>query len=283
MELEEKLKAEYEEINLADYLKVISKRKKLIFGFVLMVVILVLAFSFLTPKVYKIDTFLEMGAIGGQLLEKPEQLIAKINNDIYKTQVEEKEFKISVTNPKNTNLIALEIESNRTQEAQNFLAKINNLILKDHQERIKVKKELIENDIERIGNNIAHLEKEKKNLEDKEKALEQLLPYQQLSQQLSGSLFMLLDVREKLAVKKQEIENSYLSINSLKISLEDIQPTKIIKDPTISKKPVKPKILFNVIIAVVLGSFLGVLLAFLKEWWQKYQKPLTRTFESDNL
>lgn len=277
MNQENKAQFKDEEIDLMDYVIVVFKRKWLIFGIFLVAVIAAAVLSSVMPKIYKIDTSLEIGQINGAGIEPPAQLIEKINNDVYgifareKLGISEMEFpKIKTENPKDTNLIKVEIESVNSQQTKNILEEINNLILVEHQEKIKVKKELLEKDIERIKIKVASLEEEKKNLEAKVEALEKVLPYQQTP----GSQFALFDTKEKLEAEKQEIENLYLQINSLERSLEDIQFTKIIKSPTISEGPIKPRPLLNIVIAAVFGLFIGVFLAFGLEWWQKNKEKI---------
>ena len=324
----EKIQQEYEEIDLMDYVKVILKRKWLILAVFFGAAIVAGVFSFLMPKVYKIDTSLEVGQIAGEAVEVPGQVVEKIKSDVYgvfvreKLQIPEEKYpKIKIENPKDTNLITLVIESAKPPESKNILEAINNLILAEHQEKIKTKKELIgqdikttedkiklvesdiektknkiepiNEDIKRIENKIANAEEEKENLEAKVDALQKVLPYQQDP----GTQFALFDTKEKLANKKQEIENLYLTINSLKrskedldvqinsiktsieslnarinalkASLDEIKPTQVIKSPTVSEKPVKPNKKLNIIIAGILGLFVGVFLAFSQEWWEK--------------
>jgi len=324
----EKIQQEYEEIDLMDYVKVILKRKWLILAVFFGAAIVAGVFSFLMPKVYKIDTSLEVGQIAGEAVEVPGQVVEKIKSDVYgifvreKLQIPEEKYpKIKIENPKDTNLITLVIESAKPPESKNILEAINNLIIAEHQEKIKTKKELIgqdikttedkiklaesdiektknkiepiNEDIKRIENKIANAEEEKENLEAKVDALQKVLPYQQDP----GTQFALFDTKEKLANKKQEIENLYLTINSLKrskedldvqinsiktsieslnaqinalkASLDEIKPTQVIKSPTVSEKPVKPNKKLNIIIAGILGLFVGVFLAFSQEWWEK--------------
>jgi len=331
---EAKFQREYEEeIDLMDYLKVIIKRRKLILAVFLIAIVAAGLFSFLLPKVYKIDAVLEIGQVAETMIEAPSQVAEKITSEVYRIFVreklgipEEKYPKIKTENPKDTRLIILTIESANLQQAKTILEEINNLILAEHEEKIKAKKELIkqdiktteekiklvesdvektknkikqiDEDIKRIENKIENANEEKKNLEAKIEALEKVLIYQQDP----GTQFALFDTKEKLANKKQEIENLYLTINSLrrskedldvqinflktnieslnaqinalKASLDEIKPTQIIKSPTISEEPVKPKPLLNIVIAAVLGLFVGVFLAFFKEWWEKNKTKL---------
>ncbi len=301
---EGKFQNEYEEIDLMDYLKMLLKRKGLIFGLCLVAVMAAGIFSFLTPKVYKINTILELGTIGGKIVEDPGEVVGKINSDIYTGQILRKLnisgaglVRIKATNPADTNLVEIEIEAVDTNKAKNISEELGNLILKDQEDETQKKKEYLEknigilennigilkNDKERIKNTVGLSEEEKKNLENREKILEQLEPYQQISQQLAGSLFNLLDVKEKLNNKKQEIENLYLEnnslemqlntikgqINSLQEQIDNIKPATIMKTPTISETPIKPRPLLNIVIAAILGLFVGVFVAFSKEWWDK--------------
>ena len=300
-------------------------------------VIAAAGFSFYMPKVYDISTSLEIGVIDKEgegdfeLIEEPGQIVAKIESDVYgvlvrkELQVSEEDYpKIKTENPKNTNLVVTKIESDETEQSKNILEKINNLILGEHQIVVENKKQLIEKgisttedkiqlsqsdiektenkiyptdrDIQRIKNKIIHCQEEERNLKNKVEALEKVLVYEQTA----GTQFALFDAKEKLARKKQEIENLYLNINNLertkqdlwmqinslqvdiknfnteiellKSSLNDIKPTKIIKVPTVSEEPVKPRPLLNIVIAGVLGLFMGTFLAFFKEFWEKSNK-----------
>jgi len=328
MNQENKFQPEFEEINLMDYVKVLLKRKWLILVVFLGAAIAAGVFSYLMPKIYKIDTFLEIGTT-----EVPIQVVEKVKSDAYGVLIreklgipEEKYPRIEAENPEDTNLITIKIESGEPQQAKTVLEGINDLIIIDHQERVKTNKELIEHniktieakihlvesdiektknkikpiegDIKRVENKIDYTKEEKKSLEAKVEALEKVLIYEQTP----GTQFALFDAKEKLAGKKQEIENLFLSINSLKrdkedldiqinslegkiedlraqinslkASLDNIKITRIVKSPTISKYPIKPRPLLNIVLAGVLGIFLGTFLAFGKEWWEKNSEKL---------
>ena len=351
-----------DEIDLMDYVKIILKRKELIFGICFLAVAGAAVFSYYSPKIYEIDTCLEIGVIKNdgkekaELVESPAQVIGKINNDAYGVLIREKldisdaEFpKIKTKNPKNTNLVLINIESSETENAKNILQGINQLIITEHQKLSETKKELLkkeidslenkiqlsENDVQRENNKIksvqadiqitmnkiepliADIERieikidntkdQEKILEDKIEALEEILIYEQTP----GTQFALFDAKEKLANKKQEIENLYLRINSLRRNIEDyniqvnnlrriiedynskinflmvkiedynsqinsikaaienVKLTRVIKNPIVSEQPIKPKPLLNIIIAGILGLFMGTFLAFFREWWEK--------------
>lgn len=335
MNQEEKYQFESEEIDLINYVRGIAKRKWVILGIIVVAVIAAGVFNWFLPKIYKIDTVLQIGVAGPaaantteQLIESPNQLIEKINSDVYGNAIRKKMgisqetyLKIKTGNPRETNLVTMEIESDESQNAKNILEEINNLILKEHQEIISQKIILInqdiksaeeqilliesdiektqnkikptDDDIKRIENKIEAAKEEKQNLEAKIDALEKVLVYQQDP----GTQFALFDTKEKLANKKQEIEDLYLvinslrrskedlevqinslkasienlnaQINSLRASLGDIKPTQVVKSPTVSEKPISPRPLLNIVIAAVLGLFAGIFLAFCQEWWNR--------------
>jgi len=309
---------QYSEINLADYVRVILKRWKLIFLIFILAIISAFSFSIFSPKIYKIDTSLEIGRVGGELIESPVQLVEKINNQVYNGEYE---IGVKALNLANTNLVSMVIESVDFEKAKSVLEEINNLILQEHNVKTEIQRRLIrkdieqlsskialldknigktqnkirpiENDIVRTKNKISHTNEEKNNLENKVAALEQVLVYEQTP----GTQFALFDAKEKLENKKQEIEDLYLNINSLERSIQDlnieinslmsqkdnleleinalnksldeVKSTGVIKEPTVSKAPIKPRPLLNTAIAGVLGLFIGVFLAFSREWYQK--------------
>jgi len=212
-----------DEIDLMDYVKVIFKRKWLILVIFLVAVIAAGVFSYFVPKIYKIDSSLEIGQIGGQVVEAPEQVVEKINNGIYGWFPG-----IKVSNPVNTNLIKIEAISKESQKTKKILEEINELILAEHNNKINSQKNLLEKEIERLQEKI-----------------------------------------DFLILKGQETAILQLEINNLQRQKEALQPTQVIREPTISEKPVRPKPVLNIIIAGVLGIFIGVFLAFGKEWWEK--------------
>ncbi len=190
-------------------------------------------------------------------------------------------------------MLNIKIESKNPQQAKEILEEKNELILTEHQEKVELKKvyleseiylseeniKVLQKDIERIKIKISSLEEERKILEAKVEVLQEILPYQRDL----GTQFVLFNSQEKLESKKQEIENRYLQINSLRKEIndlkshinslekqiEDIRPTKIVKSPTVSEEPIRPRPLLNMAIAGILGLFIGTFLVFGKEWWEK--------------
>jgi len=156
-----------DEIDLMDYVRVILKRKKTILFWFFGLAIIAGIISFIMPEVYKIDTALEIGALQGQSIESPTQLVGKIDGDVYGIRVRE-DLNISeaewpkrkTENPKGTNLIRIVIESKETEISENVLKEVNNLILKEHQDIVNIEKDLIEKKIITAENKIESTEED---------------------------------------------------------------------------------------------------------------------------
>lgn len=225
--MEQQNRYQDEEIEFMDYLRLILKRKWLIVTTLLVVVIATAIFSLLLPKVYKVDTSLEIGQIWGGVLEPQLQVEAKINNGSYGELPG-----VKANNPDWTNLIEIEVMSKEPQKAKEALQNIEELIIADHNKKINTQKALIEKEIEKLQG----------------------------------------DINTLISQGQQEVAPLQLEINNLQRQKETIQPTKITKQPTISEKPVKPKTFLNILIAAILGIFIGIFVAFFKDWWERNKK-----------
>jgi len=307
--MEEKNISASDDINLVDYIKVISKRKKNIVNVFLLTVAFTGAMSFLLPKVYKVETSIEIGrSFYGETettIEDPVQVKGKIDDDIYGTMIRKKMSvsesrypKMKTENLAGTSLVTIKLESSDASQARDILGEVNNLIIGEHESKIKSQRELMEknikikenkiallaDDAERIKNKIKATEEESNNLDAKVATLQKVLPYQQDP----GAQFALYDAKERLANTKRDaqdlyseinstnssIENLNSEINTLKSNIENIRLTQVVKAPAASERVVSPNPLINMIIGAIAGLFLGVLWAFGREWWENHKKEL---------
>lgn len=236
--MEEKYLSE-DEIDLMDYVKVILKRKELILTLFFGAVIVAGILSLLLPKTYKVEAVLETGQIAGTEIESPVQVVKKIESDVYgilireKLAISEKKYlKTKTENPKDTRLVVITIESTDTQRAKDILDETISFVLKEHQEKFAEKISLMEEEIAKI-----------------EQQLDFLKSYKTYADEGIAQL------QAQLSNKKRELGNSKM--------------TEMIKPPTVSEEPIKPKPILNMAIAGILGLFVGIFLAFGKEWWEK--------------
>jgi uncharacterized protein involved in exopolysaccharide biosynthesis len=273
---------EMEEIDLIDILKVIYKRRKILFlitflGLLFGCLFYLLSFFFdLFPK--EVSTILEIGHMEDFVPESPLQLAEKIKNDNYGEAIRTKlgilpqEYPDAkrawkVEAPKDTRLVVIKIKTKNPKQAKAILDELNQIVIKEHQEKFNLQKNVLVDDKKRIEEKIKTLESERKILEDK---VNYLISLQAKEPSLINQT-LLTEARKELEAKKQDIQDQYLALNDLLRKLEDYEPTKIIKEPSLPPKPAfsSNQMVLNGIIGLILGGFLGIFWIFLLEFWEK--------------
>jgi capsular polysaccharide biosynthesis protein len=229
-----------DEINLIDYIKVVIKRKWLILGITLTAVLIAGIASMVSPKNYEVSTTLQIGNTT-DILESTAQVAEKIKSNAYKNLLEEKLNienlpEIKTETPQNTNFVSIIIETDNPEQAKQILDEINSLILLEHQEIFNKRESQIKENIKEIQDELTLLETKKEYSEG--------------------------------------IAELRIRLSDLKSALNVFQPTKVIKAPIVPKNPSGSNLILNIVIAIVLGLFIGVLVAFIKEWWENAKKEL---------
>ena len=88
-----------------------------------------------------------------------------------------------------------------------------------------------------------------------------------------------VEIQEYKVKHNQELnlkaDNLQEQIHTLKTRLAALTPLEVVQPPFSSKKPVKPAKIKILAIAIVLGGFLAVLVAFLTEFWVKNRSRVT--------
>lgn len=212
-----------DEVELIDYLHVLCRRKILILLGTLLCVIMGGVAGLVAPKVYRLNTILEIGTIekdGGKPfpIEKAAVLVEKIKGGIYdeavrnKLNLKEKEYpKILVKNPKNTSLVEIRIDSSRKEVARDILRNMEELILKDHRDRIGIERYKLKNRIREIENKSLLLSSQKEGIKE-EMALVRK-NREQLKKQIKDVTGRLLDLRrEKSKLDRRANPNNTLSL-----------------------------------------------------------------------
>ena len=259
-----------DEINLMDYIKVILKRKWLILGITLVAAIVAGVLNYTTPKTYKVDTIMEVGQMEEFVPEPPIQLVEKIKNENYNEAIKtklniESVPSIEVSSPTDTRLVIMSIKSQSPDNAKKVLEELENLILEKHQGKFNTQKNILLDDKKRIENKISSLKNEKEIIAEKINYLTSLMA----SAPSPTNQFLLSEAKISLENKKSEIEEQHLELNSIERKINSYEATNVIKAPLIPTAPTGPGILVNTAIALILGLFIGTLLAFGTEWWKK--------------
>lgn len=137
---------ENEDIDFVECVKIVLKRKKMVFAALVLAAAAVLIISLLSFQMSKnnitTNTIIEIGKAGNVLIEDPKQVAEKIKNNLYGEDIKkkfnlEKISKIHAFNIKDTNLVAVEKTSKNSKEDALILKEINSLILKEHQEKFE--------------------------------------------------------------------------------------------------------------------------------------------------
>ena len=259
-----------DEINLMDYIKVILKRKWLIFGIALGAAIVAGVLSYTTPKTYKVDTIMEVGQMEEFIPEAPIQLVEKIKNENYNEAIKTKLNiesipSIEVSSPTDTRLVIMSIKSQSPDNAKKVLEELENLILEKHQGKFNTQKNILLDDKKRIENKISSLKNEKEIIAEKVNYLTSLMA----STPSPTNQFLLAEAKISLERKKSEIEEQHLELNSIERKINSYEATKVIKTPSIPISSIGAGTVINTTIALILGLFVGTLLAFTTEWWKK--------------
>lgn len=260
-----------DDISMKDYVRVVIRRKNVILDVFIVTIVVVLVFTLLTPKIYKISTILEISKV-----ENAKQVVEKIKNGVYdmplrkKFNISEKDLPQLKVSVKDSDLLAIEAETSKVDQTKDILDEMSSMIITEQSQKINANKEITEQSVKRISEKINHAEEERKNLEAKVDALQKVLVYNQDP----GTQFALFDAKEKIEDKRTEIEDLHMEIDALKRSEIEIDIVKIIKPLVVSDNPVKSDLFLNIIIAAVVGLFLGIFMAFYKEWWDKNKKDI---------
>ena len=273
-----------EEIDLREYINVLLKRKGIIILIFLIAVIAaaIISYFILTP-IYQSSVSFQVNT---ELTKQPyyypasstnpyisdililltsdsilREAAERINLSYDFTKIKEK---VEATNIKDTNIITLTVEDGNPKLARDFADSIIGIFMKKNQfiydEKRKIAEEnlkIYEEQLDDIEKNIIEIEKTKlkivnsKDMPDVEKHFQTSL--------LLNSIVTERNTRNFLISK----------ISSIKEDLMNYKGFKIIDSASEPTTPIKPNKKLNIIIAGVLGLFIGIFVAFFLEFWQK--------------
>jgi len=285
---------EEEEIDLREYINVLLKRKGIIILIFLIAVITAAIISyFALPPIYRSSTVFSVAQIDGQpvinitdtvfsvaqvdgqpIIDITEALeIIKSNvvlDEVIKRMglVEEtaKQLSSQITteNLKGTNFIEVSVVASSAEKAKSLVENIVQVFIKQNQAEYQEQVKLIEDRLKVLEEQIAEFGK---NIQEIEKAKKKIAATEELSEgerQFQTSLLLSSSVTER------ELYNTLSDqANSLKASLKNCEDFKIINYAQLPTAPIKPRKELNIVIAGVLGLFVGIFAAFFLEFWQK--------------
>ena len=288
---------DYNEINLIDYIKVLIKRRKMIF-FITCVVLLITATTFLAPKksLYEASAIIEVGAVFGNTLEEKAYTVAILQTEsqakyfleklypdtpINKTRINHFLQNLTINHDATKNdtlttavLIEIAYKDTNPEVAKRTVETIAEGIVSDH--KIKFDKALEKQD-KQVEQKKEELKKAEGYLTELNKTIEQLQKLQYSpayaeaqGRSMPGYIATQNELRAKTIALQQEITNS-------EFQKTDSAPTTIISKPYLPETPIKAPARQKAAIitaGLALGLLLGVCIAFAAEWWSANKNKL---------
>lgn len=292
-----------QEIELIDLIRILGKRKKHILLGTLLLTLAAAGVSLLLPKVYEVSAIIEPGKISNpeknsisQAIVTPEEIKENILGEAYDNNVRKilnlnpseypRRFKVTV--PKETTLVKIAIETSTPQQGSMVLDELLKQVTAAVNEKVEIEKQKMNNGIrlEEIKNNvlidqialtsnqIADITGKIKDLDvSRKKAMASsrtdamsVLLY---SNEIQNQQIYLNSLQEKLKQLEAEALGADLRIDNLRLTLSQLKATNLVKPPTVSERPVKPKKSLIVALAFMSGLLGTTLLAFVLEYFER--------------
>lgn len=256
MEYQSQQQSNYEdEIDLRDYINVLRKRKTAILTIVLIGLIVAGIISKTMPKIYETSSLIRMGKI--PTIEEPINVQEILLSGAVIKQVNEKlvlenEQKINKNNIdveiiQKSDLVKIKARAKNPEKSIQIVNTLNEIILNKHNQ-------LFEQHVLQMNNNIEKLNVDVKIYEQEIKKRANVISEGQ--GRVAESYINLL-----YAAKKQ--------MKNLNKQLLNTTQTSIEAEPILPKKHILPKTMQNIVIAGILGLFIGIFYAFGAEYFTK--------------
>jgi capsular polysaccharide biosynthesis protein len=266
-----------EEIDLREYINVLLKRKSIIILIFLIAVITAAIVSyFVLSPVYQSSEVFSVAKIDGRAVINITEAIEIMKSDVVLDEVINRmglegtltlgqlKSRITTESLKGTNFIKVSVEHDTPEKAKSWVENIIEVFIKqnqaEYQERVKLLEDrlkVLEEQIAEFGKNILEIEKSKKIIAATEELSEGERQFQ-ISLLLNSSI-----------TERSLYNNLTKQANNLNASLKSCEDFKIINYAQLPAMPIKPNKKLNILIAGVLGLFVGVFVAFFLEFWQK--------------
>jgi uncharacterized protein involved in exopolysaccharide biosynthesis len=265
-----------DETDVREYINVIIRRKKLILWLVFIVAVIAAISNLLAPRIYEINSTIQLGSVNGLLIKNEEakaiilnqnSLSAVIKNLNLKAEVADLQKDIKASDITGTNLLRIRITFPVVETA----FKINDAVLNP---LIAQGQDLYQQKLAILNERLKELESEIKNVEgdiNRTQSLISGLPNSNNVPQSDISLRIIL-LQNTLPAYESNLTSLKNQRNGLKLILADARDFRMVDQPIMPKYPVGPEKMKNVLVSGMTGLMIGVFLAFILEFWQKGKK-----------
>ncbi len=266
MENQEKYYHE-DEIDLRDYINIILKKKISIIAIFLIAIIVAGVVSVILPKTFEATAIIKIGKVQEKVLENEVQkkvlenideinavfshqiTLDKINQKLEllpEEKITSENFKISFIGE--SNLLEIKGFAETPEKALAVVNMVSEVLLERHQKLFVSVQENLDAEIARLNHDIAQYETEINTRLNTQFEAQGLIT--------QGYINLLFKTKEQKVLK--EYEKAYQTI-----------PTTIESPSFLPEFPIAPRPVLNIVIAGILGLFIGIFYAFGAEYFKK--------------
>jgi uncharacterized protein involved in exopolysaccharide biosynthesis len=268
---------EEKEVDLRDYINMVKKRWKIILIIFLVSTITSGVVSFLLPKTYQASSLIRIGKMRDTLLEEPSttmeifktrSVLEKVAEGLGGPVTEEKlgELASRIKMREKSELLEIKGRGETPEEAMRLVNGVTAVLLQRHEQIFERAKVILE---EYLASGKERLKEMEREIDMLQKKIEEVGVVNSeaeatVARGYMESLERSRDRYELLQVELREkkMEESYGTVS-----------TELIIPPAIPEKPIGPKKKLNVLIAGILGLFVGFVSAAIVEYFEK--PPIT--------
>ncbi|MFB0526406.1 MAG: Wzz/FepE/Etk N-terminal domain-containing protein [bacterium] len=267
---------EEKEVDLRDYLVMVKKRRKIILIIFLGFTITGVVVSFLLPRIYEASAMVGIGRMRDRLLEEPstvieifktEPILVKVAEElnIPSTRDNLEELASKIKMKQKSDLLEIKGRGKTPEEALKLVNGVIAVILKRHGQIFERAKVILEEYLASGKDRLVEIEKEIEMLRKKIDELEDTDSEAKatVARGYMEGLERSRDRYEELQVELREkkMEESYGTVS-----------TELVIPPAAPEKPIAPKKKLNVLIAGILGLFIGFVCAAIVEYFETSPK-----------
>jgi len=277
-----------EEIDLREYINVLLKRKGIIILiFLIAVITAALVSYFALSPVYQSSVVFSIALMDNRPTTtiiaqvennvpviKIHEVLEVINSNLILDEVikrsdlnissDQLKTRIEVKNLKNTNFIKVSVEADSPEKVKELAENIVKVFIEKNQNKYTEKIKLIKERIKILEREIAEFEK---SIQEIDTAMKKIADSKDLSE--TERYFQTSLLLNSSSNERNLYNNLIYQINTLQERLNNCQDFGIISYAQLPVAPIKPNKKLNILIAGVLGLFVGIFAAFFLEFWQK--------------
>jgi len=264
-----------DEINLREYIKVIIKRKKLIFAIFLVSVIIAAIVNLRMPNVYEVASTIQLGNINGLLIPKEDVKAIILNQNSLLSIIKELNLKVEVKNLKesigledvgDTGLLKIKVKYPDVETGIKIINAIMDSFLAYGQNIYQQRAAIIQQRLKELDAEISS-------------AHEAILKTQALISGLPNSnniaqsdVYLKIILTNNLPDYETNLSRLRNQRDDQELVLVNAKDFKIFDAPIKPQNPIGPNKKQNVLITGISALIFGVLLVFCMEFWQRSKK-----------